>query len=269
MKFACSSYSYHEELEAEMSLWEFLRICDEELDVDGVELIDKHLPGADDESHLPEIDEETLDRVASEAADRDLEIACLSVFYNDFAKASSEERRADVQKVTAWLDQADHLDADVLRAFTGFPGQQDRDHDDPAVWRDVATSLQECIDYAGTVGPTLAVENHNHAGLIRTADDVFHVRSRVNGDLGLVLDLSNYVDGHESVDRTLHLADHVHAAYDDITDDGSEPNYDYYADVLADLNARNYDGYVTVEYEGEADNREAVPKALDYLRNAV
>ncbi|WP_129113414.1 sugar phosphate isomerase/epimerase family protein [Halegenticoccus tardaugens] len=260
MKLACSSYSYHAELEECMELAEFIRICGEELGVDGVELIDEHLPGDD---------RDTLDEIRELADAYGLEIACLSVFYNDFAKACRADRREDVENVMAWLDRADRLAADVLRAFTGFPGLHDRDHGDPAVWRDVTTCLQECVDYAETVEATLAIENHNHDGLIRTADDVFRVRSGVNGELGLVLDLANYVDGVDSIDRTAHVADHVHAAYDDIDADGSDPNYPYYDAVLADLAGKGYDGYVTLEWEGEADDFEAVPRAIDYLRTVA
>lgn len=260
MKLACSSYSYNDELEADMDLAEFFEICANELGVSGVELIDEHLPGNDAES---------LNRVVNLAADYDLDIVCLSVFYNDFAKATHDERRADVQTVTDWLDAADDLGANVLRAFTGFPGLHDRNHGEPGVWRDVTTCLQECIDYAQTVETTLAIENHNHDGLIRTADDVFRVRSGVNGDLGLVLDLSNYVDGVDSVNRTLHLADHVHAAYDEVAADGSEPSYEYYDDVLATLGERGYDGYVTLEYEGDEDVSEVVPQAVAYLDDCI
>lgn len=260
MRLACSSYSYHDELASEMDLAAFFDVCADELGVDGVELIDDHLPGLDPDS---------LDRVAALAADRGLDVACLSVFYNDFAKATRAERRADVAAVTDALDAADRLGADVLRAFTGFPGLHDRDHGTPAVWRDVTTCLQECVDYARTAETTLAVENHNHDGLVRTADDVFRVRSGVNGPLGLVLDLSNYVDGAASVRRTLHLADHVHAAYDDVAPDGSEPTYDYYDEMLSSLRDAGYDGYVTLEYEGDEDPFEAVPRALSYLDGFV
>lgn len=256
MKLACSSYSYHEELDNEMGFEEFVRICDEKLQIEGIEIIDEHLPNTTDEA---------LDRVVDITDEHGVDIACLSVFYNDFAKATDEERQDDVRKVKTWLDRADRLGAPVLRAFTGFPGLHDRSHDDTQVWSDVTSSLQECLDYAQTVETTLAIENHNHDGLIRTADDVFRVRSQVNGNLGLVLDLSNYVDGVESVERTLHLADHVHAAYDDIADDGSEPTHTYYDDVLGALSENEYEGYVTLEFEAETDSREAVPAAIEYL----
>jgi sugar phosphate isomerase/epimerase len=94
---------------------------------------------------------------------------------------------------------------------------------------------------------------------------VFGLRRRVNGDLPIVLDLSNYVDGVESVRRTSHLAAHVHAAYDHVADDGSDPNYPYYADVLNELDDEGYEGYVTLEYEGDGDDYEVVPRALSYL----
>ena len=260
MKLACSSYSYNEELENEMDLAEFFEICAADLDVAGVELIDEHLPGTDLDS---------LDRVADLAADHGLEISCLSVFYNDFAKANCDERRDDVRLVCDRLDEADRLGANVVRAFTGFPGLHDRDHDDAAVWRDVTTCLQECVDYAQTVEPTLAVENHNHDGLIRTADDVFRVRSGVNGNVGVVLDLANYVDGVDSVRRSLHLADHVHAAYDDVAADGSELSRDFYDEVVVLLADSGYDGFVTVEYEADGDPFEEVPHAVNYLADCI
>ncbi|WP_440009434.1 sugar phosphate isomerase/epimerase family protein [Halomicrococcus sp. SG-WS-1] len=257
MKLACSSYSYHDELDdGEMTLAEFVEICGEEHDIDGVELIDEHLPAEDPD---------TLAEVRATADEHGVDIACLSVFYNDFAKPDAEERRDDVEKVKAWLDRADRLDADVLRAFAGFPGLHDREFDDEQVWRDIACGIQECLDYARTVDVTLAVENHNHDGIIKTADDVFDLRRRVNGDLPLVLDLANYVDGVESVRRTSHLAAHVHAAYDRVADDGSDPNYPYYPDVLDEIDEEGYDGYVTLEYEGDGDDYEMVPRALSYL----
>lgn len=257
MKLACSSYSYHDEFESgDIDVFAFLERADKDLPVEGVELIDEHLPDADPE---------TLRSVREAADDHDLNIACLSVFYNDFAKPSQEERRADVDLVTSWLDRADSLDANVVRAFTGFPGLHDRDHDDPAVWRDVARCLQECIDHSNGCATTLTIENHNHDGLIRTADDVFAIRSRVNGALGLVLDLANYVDEQVSIDRTRHLADHVHVAYDAIDEVGADPEHPYYANELEALAAQGYEGYVTLEWEGDADDREAVPRALSHL----
>lgn len=261
MKLACSSYSYHDAFESgNIDVFEFLERAGRDLPVEGVELIDEH---------LPDEDEATLREVREAAAEHGVEIACLSVFYNDFAKASREGRRADVDLVTSWLDRADVLGADVVRAFTGFPGLHDRDHGDPSVWRDVSRCLQECLDYAETCETTLAVENHNHDGLIRTADDVFDVRRRVNGDLGLVLDLANYVDGRSSIERTRHLADHVHAAYDGIDESGADPEHAYYAEELDRLSAVGFDGYVTLEWEGQADDADAVPRALSYLVEAL
>lgn len=258
MKLACSSYSYHDEFESgELDIFEFLERAGEDLPVDGVELIN---------DHLPDDDPETLREVRDAAANHELEIACLSVFYNDFAKPTPEERQEDVDAVTSWLDRADILGADVVRAFTGFPGLHDRDHDNPEVWRDVTRCLQECIDYATTCETTLAIENHNHDGLIRTADDIFAVRAGVNGDLGLVLDLANYVDGQPSIDRTRHLADHVHAAYDEIDEEGADPSHPYYDTQLEALADQGYDGYVTLEWEGEADDRESTSRALSYLQ---
>ena len=259
MKLACSSYSYHDAFErGDLDVFDFLERAGSALPVEGVELIEEHLPGAD---------EATLGEVRDAAADHGVEIACLSVFYNDFAKPDRLDRREDVDHVTAWTDRADVLDANVVRAFTGFPGLHDREHGDPAVWRDGGRCLQECLDHARTCEATLAVENHNHDGLIRTADDVFGVRRRVNGELGFVLDLANYVDGRPSIDRTRHLADHVHAAYDAVDERGRDPENPYYAEELASLDAEGYDGYVTLEWEGETDDETAVPLALSYLDN--
>lgn len=261
MKLACSSYSYHDAFESgDLDVFEFIEHAGTELPVDGVELIEEHLPGDD---------VATLREIRDTADEYDVEIACLSVFYNDFAKASRDERRADVEHVTTWLDNADVLDANVVRVFTGFPGLHDREHGDPAVWRDVARCLQECLDYARTCETTMAFENHNHDGLIGTADDVFGVRRRVNGDIGFVLDLSNYVDGRASIDRTRHLADHVHAAYDAIDDEGRDPEHTYVAEELEALAEAGYDGFVTLEWEGEADDDVAVPRALSYLDDCL
>ena len=93
MRLACSSYSYHDELDGgEMDVFEFLERAGTDLPVDGVELI---------EEHLPDDDPETLSAVREAADSYDLDIACLSVFYNDFAKAARTDRREDVRTVTS------------------------------------------------------------------------------------------------------------------------------------------------------------------------
>ncbi|MFH1540225.1 MAG: TIM barrel protein, partial [bacterium] len=112
----------------------------------------------------------------------------------------------------------------------------------------------------------LAVENHNHGGFLQTSGDVVRLIREVDSDwLRLNLDTGNYLDGFESIEKTLLYTVHIHAKMLNVAPDGTDTTADYPAlfKLLSDVNHR---GFVSVEYEGEEDEFEAVPRGVEYLR---
>ena len=86
--------------------------------------------------------------------------------------------------------------------------------------------------------------------------------------LGHLLDTGNYVDGWPSVERTAHLAVHVHAKFWQVAPDGAEPSIDY-PKLIAMLRRRSYAGWISFEYEAAEDEATGIPRALAYLRRVL
>jgi sugar phosphate isomerase/epimerase len=109
----------------------------------------------------------------------------------------------------------------------------------------------------------------DHGGFVQRADDVLRIFEAVGSPaLGLLLDTGNYLDGAVSISRTAHLAWHVHVKFTQVQPDGRDARIDQ-DQALAALRAVGYDGCVSVEYEGEETGASAVPRALNYLRQAI
>jgi sugar phosphate isomerase/epimerase len=90
----------------------------------------------------------------------------------------------------------------------------------------------------------------------------------VHPALGHLLDTGNFVDGWPSVERTAHLAVHVHAKFWQVAPDGAEPTIDY-PKLVAMLRRRGYDGWISFEYEAAEAEATGIPRALGYLRNLL
>ena len=130
-------------------------------------------------------------------------------------------------------------------------------------------ALRHVAGLAQAAGVRLVMENHNHGGFVRTADDVDAILDAVGSpSLGLLLDTGNYLDGLAAIERTARRAWHVHAKFTRVLQDGRDARVDYAA-VIPLLQAAEYDGSVSIEYEGPEPSREAVPRAMAYLRRVI
>ena len=233
-----------------LTLPEFFQFAARDLGVQGVELEDKHLQSTD---------EEYLLTLKGQALRLGLTIVNIA-FMNNFGLPTSAERRAEVARTVKWMSYARSLGSPRLRAFAGWPHNGER-----SLWRHAVTCLQECCDRANEYGVTIVTENHNHGGFLRNAADVLRLFGDVNRrNLKLLLDTGNYPDGMPSIKVTAYLAGHVHAKAYEIAPDGSEPRISYPA-VLAVLRGLRYEGAVSVEYEGEQDPLEVLPRFCRYL----
>src|SRR3990172_5019121 len=162
MKLGCSSWSYHAAFRAgRLDLLEFLRLCGDDLELDGVELVDLHFPTTDP-AYLREVKRRCVDPPPPSAA--------LPV---SNALGSGARRDAERQKVQQWCDVAAYVGAPVIRVFAGWlpPAEPPRDEgrivgfirrivgpaetDPRRMWSDVSETLRLCADYARQPGVTL------------------------------------------------------------------------------------------------------------------
>ncbi|MEX2160143.1 MAG: sugar phosphate isomerase/epimerase family protein [Dehalococcoidia bacterium] len=259
MKLGCSSWSYHKAIAAErIDQREWLHICAEELDLDGVELLDIHFPA---------LDKDYLREIKKTCTDAGLTISCVSVS-NDFGLADADARDREVAKVKQWVNITSFFGAPVLRVFAGwYHGVKKGDAAANDLWPDVIERLAISAEYAAEQGVVLGIENHNGGGIVATADEVERCLRDVKSPwLRLNLDTGDYGDT-ESVRRTLPHAVHIHAKMYELDGEGADrQDWPAIAGILRD---GGYRGFLSIEYEGEEDPVAAVPRAVGYLRGLL
>ncbi len=257
MKLSCCSWSYHRVMQAKrLSFTEWLRICAEELKVGGVDIIAEQMPSRTKRCWL-----DTKKR----CTDLQLSIAALSPG-NNFGKPTAAERRNEVDNIRRWIETAAIMGAPCLRVFAGWPpqGQAER------LWGPMVACLRAVGKAGAKAGVTIVVEPHNHGGFLSNSTSILRLMRELNDpwvrvdlDLGKI----NFIepDPYRGVDACIPYAPHVVAKVFEPTETGDAKGLDY-GRIFALLAARNYRGFITLEYEGEADERQTVPRAMAMLR---
>lgn len=254
IKIGCCSWSYQQALRSgRIAFGEWLRLCAEELAVDGVDLIAEQVPAR------------TLRgwrEIRKRCADLHLMIVALSPS-NNFGHAAAATRRTEVDRVRRWIDAAVVLGAPYVRIFSGWaPADQHA-----ALWKPMVSCVRASAAAAAQAGVTLVVEPHNHGGFLPDSQATLRLIREVQSPWVRVnLDVGNYVepDRYAGIEATLPYAPHVVAKVREITASGGL-GLDY-GRIFAMLRQRRYHGFVTLEYEGEPDAMRSVPKAIAVLR---
>ena len=268
MKLAMSSWSYHAAFKRgaiDHDGW--LKVCSK-IGLDGVELLD---------AHMPEPDAPALAHVQDILSESGLEVSCVSVS-NNFGLPRLDLRERSERKVMKWLDVAKTMGAPVLRVFAGWPAQVDPSQYDELkaqLWGEMVSRLRRCAEATEGSGVVLGLENHNHGGFTRTVGDLIKIIEEVDHPaLKVTLDTGDYivdtadVNGYPAVERAAPHAAHVHAKLYNPDDAGVEPTHDY-PRILELLEGVGYDDYISIEYEGEEDPVDAVPRGAMHLRKVI
>ena len=262
MQLGMSSWSYHRDFgSGRLDLFEWMTLCARDLKVHGIEITD---------AHLQSTDEDYLRTVRRVAVDMNLTISALTVS-NDFGKALEEDRNKELENMERAIELAADLGTPILRVFAGWPeGYQEKTSAErKEQWDEMVRCLHISTLMADRHAVVLAVENHNHGGFLQTADDVLRLFNDADTEwLRLNLDTGNYVDGFESIEKTLVYAVHVHAKMTHIDPQGQDFSTDYPRFIKL-LHDSNYRGFVSLEYEGKEASEFAVPRGLAYLRHLV
>lgn len=155
---------------------------------------------------------------------------------------------------------------DTLMANRGIedplPGYSD---EDAFPW--VIEALEKCIPTAEKCGVVMALENHWGLGL--TPEGILRIVNAVDSPwLQITTDTGNFLeDPYERLEQIAPQTIFVQAK----TYYGGGQWYALdldYPRIGQILQKHNYRGYVSLEFEGMEDYREAIPKSLELLRSA-
>jgi len=252
MKLGTSSWSFHRTFAANgFDQLAMLEYCANELQLDGVELL---------EHHFPNTSAAYLKDLKKYITDLGLTLACVSVS-NHFT-GHYKDAKQDVDRVKKWIDVAEKLGAPMVRVFAGSGDEMK----DPDVYDQAVECLQKAAIYGEHVGVVTALENHGGT----SADQVLSVLKAVNSSwLKLALDTGNFSSApYKSIERCLPHAVIVHAKLYHLDRKGEETELNYHT-IMKSLIKHKYNGFLSIEFEGESDEMKFMPRGVKFLRRLM
>jgi sugar phosphate isomerase/epimerase len=255
-KFSIAGYSYRNVLGGQkpaMTLDDFIVAC-ARMGLDGIELTTYYFP--------KELTGEYLRRLKRLAFRLGLDISGTGVG-NDFTLPPGPPRDEQIAMVKRWIEHSAMLGAPMVRIFAGSPRTRQTEAE---ARRLVVAGIEACSDHAAKYGVVLALENHG--GVTATAESTLRLVADVKSPwFGVNLDSGNFHsdDIYGDLARVAPYAVNVHVKVVVSGPDGKRRPTDYQR--LAGVLARaGYRGYISLEYEEEADPRIACPKIVDEIR---
>lgn len=252
MKLSSSSWSFHRTFAAgKMDQLSWLDFCAKKLRLDGVELLDFHFPNTE-HSYLKDI--------KKYATDQGLTVCCVSVS-NHFT-GHYQDALNDVEKVQKWIDIAQMFGAPIVRVFAGSGEEMSKQ----VIYEQAVECLQKVAMYAEHAGIVLGLENHGGTSAQQVLDLLKDVQSSW---LKLTLDTGNFPsDTYKSIEACLAHAAIVHAKLYELDASGAEVRLDY-KKIMKSFEKNGYNGFLSIEFEGEADELTFMPKGVAYLRRLM
>jgi sugar phosphate isomerase/epimerase len=174
----------------------------------------------------------------------------------NFSAPPGPKLREQIEAVKKWVDAAAILGAPYVRVFAG----KGKDVPLADAQKQCIESLQECVEYAGTKGIFIGLENDQ--GITANAEQTLTLIRGVSSPwFGLNLDLGNFKvpDPYADVAKCAPYAINVHCKVNtNPTGKGPEPaDYARQFKILRDV---KYQGYIALEYEAEPDPYLAIPE---------
>ena len=252
MKLCCSSNSHARMLASgDLTQLEWVDLCANELMLDGVEFV---------RSHFPRLDTEYVAQLKKLCADRCLTVAS---FHHDTPFEASDVDQ-HVAALTNSLEVAAGLGAPLVRIRIG------QGHDTPVfAWRELIRGLSLACIQAKQYNITFALEPSAES-LVATPIDVKRAMKETDSAwLGLaatasILGGQARNEWSEALDSSV-IAVAPMAQLDTF---GADENIDYLA-ILTFLWQLRYRGFLSLEYYGREDERDAVARAVAWLRSIL
>ena len=185
---------------------------------------------------------------------------------NTFTYPPGPQLDKEIAHVKRWVDLAAALHAPTIRIFAGNL-QKGTSEEDARRW--CIGAIQQACEYAATRGIVLALENHG--GIVTTADQLLAVVRAVDSKwFGVNLDTGNFrsADPYGDLARVAPYAV-VAQVKTEIGGDGGPRQPADLGRLVRILKDVGYRGYVVLEYEADADPRQAVPQHLRELRTLI
>ena len=206
---------------------------------------------------------------------------CAVAIENNYYRASADEIEKERAHIEEYLDIAHFLGAPLLRVDTSPYGKDLPESiipegvTDEVAFEAAVRTFRSLTPTAEEKGITFVLENHG--GISRTSADQIRITEAVDSNwFRINLDTGNYhadpmagTDPFEDfLDATEKVAPYlafVHAKIWDVADDLREPTLDY--DRFFELlRKHDYRGPVSIEYMGQKDVMEMLPKCVAMLR---
>lgn len=185
---------------------------------------------------------------------------------NTFTYPPGPQLDKEIDHVKRWVDLAAELHAPSIRIFAGDL-QKGTSEADARRW--CIDAISRACEHAAARGVMLALENHG--GIVATPDQILAIVREVKSDwFGVNLDTGNFrgTDPYADLARLAPYAVVVQVKTEISSGTGPRQPADM-ARLIKLLRDVNYRGFVTLEYEAEADPRQAVPRYLQQLRKLI
>lgn len=202
--------------------------------------------------------------------------------HQGFVYPEVEKRKENIEKTIHQIELAYQLGIPTIRINTGrwgtskdfddlmanrgiepeLPGFTD---DDGFKW--VIDAIEQCIPTAEKCGVVMGLENH--WGLGRTAEGVQRIVDAINSDwLMVTLDTGNFLEN--PYDQLESLAkETILVQAKTYYGGGKWYTLDLdYERIGGIMRSAGYKGYISLEFEGKADPKTAIPKSLELLRKS-
>lgn len=223
-----------------------------------------------------------IPRVRDALRRNNLELACFGAS-NNLAVSDPDKRKTQLKDITDSVDMAAELGAKVVRVFSGNKEEGVR-FEQAKSW--IVEGLREAAAHASGKGIVLCLENHGlFAG---KADQVLEIIREVGSPaLASTFDTGNFLlvddDPNEAIDKLKDHVSHVHFK-DFMKADDSVEGHVYTSlsgqryvgkvpgegsvdlkYILTALKRNGYDGWLTVEYEGNEEQKEGSIRSINNL----
>ncbi len=257
LRLSCAAYSYRDYLSGKaptMDVPAFIETA-AGLGVDGVELTGYYFPQPITERYLYD-----LKRRCYRAG---LDISGTG-HRSELRLPPGEARDREIARMQEWVDHASLLGAPFVRVFAGDPPIEAGD-EQALAW--VIESLRQLADYGRRRGVVIGMETHGR--LTTNPANVLKIVQGVPGEwFGLNLDIANLQgDAYAAAAQLAPHAVSVHLKTEHIGGLRGQPMD--YRRVVKLMTDAGYRGYLTLEYEGKAEAREAIPGAVGELKEAL
>ena len=203
--------------------------------------------------------------------------------HQGFVDPSPEVRKANVEKTIGQIEVAYRLGIPTMRINTGRWGTSGsfddlmankgieaplEGHTDEEAFGWVSEAIEAVLPKAEECGVVLGLENH--WGLGRTAEGVLRIVESIRSPwLAMTLDTGNFLERGEEQMAAMLASDVPVALVQAKTYYGGGRWYALdldYARIAALLAEHDYRGWISLEFEGNDDAEEAVPRSLAMLR---